>query len=55
MNGIDFLAKVKEDYPHIIRVLLTGYTDIDTITESVNKGQIYKFFLKPWNDPIISG
>ncbi|MBN1904138.1 MAG: response regulator [Deltaproteobacteria bacterium] len=50
MNGIDFLAKVKDEYPNIIRVLLTGYTDIDSITESVNKGQIYKFFLKPWND-----
>lgn len=50
MSGIDFLAKVKDEYPQIIRVLLTGYTDIDSITESVNKGQIYKFFLKPWND-----
>ncbi|NLA75388.1 MAG: response regulator, partial [Deltaproteobacteria bacterium] len=50
MSGIDFLARVKDEYPDIIRVLLTGYTDIDSITESVNKGQIYKFFLKPWND-----
>lgn len=50
MNGTDFLAQVKEQYPDILRIILTGYTDIDSITESINKGHIYKFFLKPWND-----
>ncbi len=49
-DGIDFLAKVKEKYPDAIRIILTGYTDVDAITESINKGHIYKFFLKPWND-----
>ena len=50
MNGTEFLAKVKECYPDAIRIMLTGYTDVDSITESINKGHIYKFFLKPWND-----
>ena len=50
MNGTEFLARVKEKYPDILRVILTGYTDVDSITESINKGHIYKFFLKPWND-----
>ncbi len=50
MGGTEFLAKVKEEYPDIVRVILTGYTDVDSITESVNKGHIYKFLLKPWND-----
>jgi response regulator RpfG family c-di-GMP phosphodiesterase len=50
MNGTEFLAKVKERYPDILRIILTGYTDVDSITESINKGHIYKFFLKPWND-----
>ncbi len=50
MGGTEFLAKVKDEYPDIIRVILTGYTDIDSISESVNKGHIYKFLLKPWND-----
>jgi CheY-like chemotaxis protein len=50
MSGIDFLAQVKEDYPEIIRIVLTGYTDVDAITEAINKGHIYKFFLKPWDD-----
>ncbi|MFH1488953.1 MAG: response regulator [Pseudomonadota bacterium] len=50
MSGTEFLARVKEDYPDIIRIVLTGYTEVDSITDSINKGHIYKFFLKPWND-----
>ena len=50
MSGTELMAKVKELYPDMIRIILTGYTDVDTITESINKGHIYKFFLKPWND-----
>lgn len=50
MSGTDFLKQVKERYPDIIRIILTGYTDVDTITRSINEGHIYKFFLKPWND-----
>ena len=50
MNGAEFLAQVKERYPDTIRICLTGYTDVDSITESINKGHIYKFMLKPWND-----
>jgi response regulator RpfG family c-di-GMP phosphodiesterase len=50
MSGTEFLAKVKERFPEIIRIVLSGYTDVDTITESINQGHIYKFILKPWND-----
>ncbi|MBI5591377.1 MAG: response regulator [Deltaproteobacteria bacterium] len=50
MSGTELMAKIKELYPDVIRIILTGYTDVDTITESINKGHIYKFFLKPWND-----
>jgi response regulator RpfG family c-di-GMP phosphodiesterase len=50
MSGTEFLATVKERFPDVLRVILTGYTDVDSITESINKGHIYKFFLKPWND-----
>jgi response regulator RpfG family c-di-GMP phosphodiesterase len=50
MSGTDFLAKVKEKYPEVIRIVLSGYTEVDSITESINKGHIYKFMLKPWND-----
>lgn len=50
MSGTEFLSIVKERYPHAIRIVLTGYTEVDAITESINKGHVYKFFLKPWND-----
>jgi response regulator RpfG family c-di-GMP phosphodiesterase len=50
MNGTEFLKEVKQRYPNIIRIILTGYTEVDTITEAINEGSIYKFFLKPWND-----
>lgn len=50
MSGTEFLAEVKEKHPDVIRIILTGYTEVDSITESINKGNIYKFFLKPWND-----
>lgn len=50
MNGTEFLKEVKAAYPDIIRIILTGYTDVDSISEAINEGHIYKFFLKPWND-----
>ena len=50
MSGISFLAKVREIYPDTIRILLTGYTEVDSIKASINEGHVYKFLLKPWND-----
>lgn len=50
MSGTELMAQIKNLYPDIIRIILTGYTEVDTITESINKGHIYKFFLKPWSD-----
>lgn len=50
MSGTEFLKAVKEKYPDIIRITLTGYTEVDAITDAINNGHIYKFFLKPWND-----
>jgi response regulator RpfG family c-di-GMP phosphodiesterase len=50
MSGVDFLSQVREKYPEIIRIILSGYTDVNSITEAINKGHIYKFILKPWDD-----
>jgi PAS domain-containing protein len=47
---VEFLARINEEYPDIIRIVLTGYTEVDSIMESINKGHIFKFILKPWND-----
>lgn len=50
MTGIEFLAKVKERYPDITRIVLSGFSDLETITEAINEGNIYKFLAKPWDD-----
>jgi response regulator RpfG family c-di-GMP phosphodiesterase len=50
MNGTEFLAEVKSLYPDVLRIILTGYSDVESITQSINQGHIYKFFFKPWND-----
>src|SRR5437660_11878067 len=36
--------------PHMVRILLTGYTDIGTLIEAINSGQVYKYVTKPWNN-----
>lgn len=50
MNGTEFLSRVKDMYPETIRIVLSGYTDIDSVTDAINRGSIYKFLTKPWDD-----
>jgi len=50
MDGIVFLERARAIRPEAIRIILSGYPDADAITEAVNKGSIYRFILKPWND-----
>ncbi len=49
-NGVQFLREVKKLYPNSIRMVLSGYADINAIINAVNEGEIYKFLTKPWND-----
>ena len=46
MSGSEFLAQVSQRYPSTIRILLTGYSDIDAVVEAVNKGEIYRYVSK---------
>lgn len=50
VSGTEFLAKVKSDYPETVRLLLSGYSDAAMVTDAINRGVIYKFLTKPWND-----
>jgi len=50
MRGTDFLARVKQLYPDTVRIVLSGYTELQSITDAINEGAIYKFLTKPWND-----
>ena len=53
MTGVEFLSKVKLSHPDTIRIILSGYTDLKSITESINEGAIYKFLTKPWDDNLL--
>lgn len=48
MTGVEFLEKAKKLSPLSTRILLTGYTDIESVIESINRGQIYRYVSKPW-------
>ena len=50
MNGAEFLTRAAERWPETVRVLLTGYADIESTVEAVNKGRIYCYISKPWED-----
>lgn len=53
MTGTQFLSRVKELYPDTIRMVLSGYTELESITDAINQGAIYKFLTKPWNDDLL--
>lgn len=50
MQGVEFMKRAMELYPDTIRIILSGYTDVDTVTAAINEGGIYQCILKPWND-----
>ncbi|MEM9444071.1 MAG: response regulator [Verrucomicrobiota bacterium] len=51
MQGVDFLAEVRREYPKIVRILTTAYADLESAMDSVNKGYVYRYVVKPWNLP----
>ncbi len=50
MTGVEFLESIVKEHPNPIRILLTGYTDMQALIDAVNKGQIYRYLSKPWNE-----
>ena len=49
MTGIQFLEKIIPDYPDCIRMILTGFSDIEAIIQAINTGRVYRYITKPWN------
>jgi len=49
VTGIEFFEKIKEKYPEMIRILVTGYSDINVVIDAINKSQVYKYIQKPWD------
>ena len=50
MTGVEFLETIMGDHPDPIRILLTGYADMNAVVDAVNKGKIFHYLTKPWNE-----
>ncbi|MES2478181.1 MAG: response regulator [Bacteroidota bacterium] len=50
MTGVEFLEKVLIKYPDTMRILLTGYTDMAAVVDAINKGKIFHYLTKPWDE-----
>lgn len=50
MTGIEFFQSILATHPDPIRILITGYTDINAVIDAINVGQVYKYLSKPWNE-----
>lgn len=53
MTGTEFLCQVKQKYPNSVRIMLSGYTDLKSVTDAINEGATYKFLTKPWDDDLL--
>jgi FixJ family two-component response regulator len=53
MTGVEFLGKVRQLYPETVRIVLSGYTELNSVTDAINRGSVYKFFTKPWEDDLL--
>jgi len=49
MSGTEFLSLTANKYPDIMRIILTGYTDVEDLVDAINAGKVFKFVTKPWN------
>ena len=49
MKGTEFLSKTVPQFPNTMRIILTGFTDIEDLVEAINSGQVYKYITKPWD------
>ena len=53
MTGVDFLKQTLSILPHAVRIILTGYTDVDVLIEAINRCRVYRYMVKPWDPPDI--
>lgn len=49
MTGVDFFGVIKDKYPDALKLLLTGYADIEAVIGAINEGQVFRYVTKPWN------
>lgn len=49
MNGVEFFERIKHKYPDALKLILTGYSDIEAVIGAINEGQVFRYVTKPWN------
>ena len=49
MTGVDFLKKAHTEHPEAVRVIFTGYADIDAVVDAINQGNVFRYVTKPWD------
>lgn len=50
MSGTEFLSRVKSLHPRTVRIVLSGYAEVSAVADAINKGAVYRFMMKPWDD-----
>ena len=50
MTGVEFFEDIRTKYPNPVRILITGYTDIDSVINAINRGHVFRYIKKPWTD-----
>jgi two-component system response regulator HupR/HoxA len=55
MTGTELIQKTVEPYPDLVRIILTGYTDIESLIDAINAGRVYRYLTKPWNKDELLG
>lgn len=54
MSGIELLRRVKKLHPTVSRIILSGYTEIESVTAAINEVAVFKFLIKPWDDQLLN-
>ncbi len=49
-TGVEFFEEIRNSFPDPVRILITGYTDIDSVIDAINRGHVFKYVKKPWNE-----
>ena len=53
MTGVEFLESIVGEYPETIRILITGFSDIQAVIDAINRGKIYHYIQKPWDETYV--
>jgi two-component system response regulator HupR/HoxA len=55
MTGTEFIQRTVDPYPNLVRVILTGFTDVESLIEAINAGRVYRYLTKPWKKDELTG